>query len=494
MTTTCLLVGFDGLRPDLVSPELTPHLCRLKAWGVTFANHVTVYPSETRVVFASLVTGTTADRHGMIGNRFLDRSAVPPRMVDTADAALLERFDAETDGRLMTATTLGEALNDAGKSLAVLASNSRGATRCLNHKVKALEQLCLSGHFEDIATPADAASDILKALGPLPPAAEPGTPDLEAQTVLTTAFLDYVWPRYRPDVTLLWYSEPDLSSHFSGVGAPETKQAIAHADAQFGRILDWWMAEGHEVGVQLFATSDHGHITAHTRVSVADTLNAAGLTAGAALGPDVDAVIVPGQVGAIYLTDPTEAAIARASAALMDTDWCGSIFTRGRNDIDGIAPGTFAQGLVFAEHARAPDVNFCFLSEDQNDQYGLSGQTYYDSGLAPGLGVHGGLHSRELASVAIAAGSHFENGTTSTLPTCVSDIAPTLLQLLGLARPHSVTGRVLEEAFVEPDCKNSVPTETIVLETHLGEYAQTLNRIRYGDVTYLSDAGASRHT
>lgn len=487
MRPSFLLVGFDGLRPDLVAPGLTPNLCRLKAEGVILANHVTVYPSETRVAFPSFVAGTTPDRHGMIGNRYMDRSAASPRMIDTADAKLLEQIDAETDGQLLTAKTLGELLKSYGKSLAVLASNSRGATRCLNHKARSLGQICFSGHYEDVATPADKMADLLRSLGPLPPEADPGASDVEAQTLLTTAFLDHVWPKHRPDVTMLWYSEPDHSSHGFGVGAAETRRAITHADAQFGRILDWWLTDGRDDGVQLFAVSDHGHITAHTRVSVRDAMEGAGFRSGTAPGPGMDAVIVPGQVGAIYLTDRRETAIAKAVASLMDTDWCGPIFTRGRDTVDGIAPGTFASSLVMAEHERSPDISFGFRSDDRIDAYGLLGRTFYDSDLPEGLGVHGGLHPKELQSLAIVAGSAIKRNTTSHLPSGVSDIAPTMLHLMGLPGPATMTGRVLNEALeASPRPQADQLPETERFETGASGFRQTLTRASYGGSTYLT--------
>ncbi|WP_337739722.1 alkaline phosphatase family protein [Sinorhizobium medicae] len=61
------IVSFDGLRPDLISPELTPNLCRLQSLGITLSKHRTIYPSETRSAFPSLVTGTTTSSHGMVG-------------------------------------------------------------------------------------------------------------------------------------------------------------------------------------------------------------------------------------------------------------------------------------------------------------------------------------------------------------------------------------------------------------------------------------------
>lgn len=49
-----LIASFDGLRPDLISKELTPNIARVQELGVTLARHNTVYPSETRTAFPSL--------------------------------------------------------------------------------------------------------------------------------------------------------------------------------------------------------------------------------------------------------------------------------------------------------------------------------------------------------------------------------------------------------------------------------------------------------
>ncbi|MCK1591915.1 alkaline phosphatase family protein [Bradyrhizobium sp. 169] len=61
-----LIVLFDGLRPDLVKPSLTPKLVRLQRRGAVLARQRTVSPSETRIALTSLVTGATPDRHGII--------------------------------------------------------------------------------------------------------------------------------------------------------------------------------------------------------------------------------------------------------------------------------------------------------------------------------------------------------------------------------------------------------------------------------------------
>ncbi|RUV12652.1 alkaline phosphatase family protein, partial [Mesorhizobium sp. M5C.F.Ca.IN.020.32.2.1] len=153
-----LIVSFDGLRPDLIAAELTPNLVRLQAQGVTLSKHRTVYPSETRSAFPSLVTGATTNGHGMVGNKYVDRSVSPPRYIDTSDAVLLRKLDLESGGKLMSAATLGEILASEGRSLAVLATNTPGTTRFFHHKAEDFGHVRLSGHFREACT-ADALAE-----------------------------------------------------------------------------------------------------------------------------------------------------------------------------------------------------------------------------------------------------------------------------------------------------------------------------------------------
>ena len=58
-----LIVAFDALRPDMVTPELMPNLTRFAGEGVRFANNRSTYPTETRVNQTTLVTGTLSLIH-----------------------------------------------------------------------------------------------------------------------------------------------------------------------------------------------------------------------------------------------------------------------------------------------------------------------------------------------------------------------------------------------------------------------------------------------
>ncbi|MCC8965370.1 alkaline phosphatase family protein [Bradyrhizobium sp. Pear76] len=481
-----VVVSFDGLRPDLIDSALTPNIVRLKERGVTLACHRTVYPSETRVAFPSLITGATPDQHGMIGNKYVDRTAMPTRYIDTSDAKRLRELDLESGGRLMSAPTLGEILAKRGRSLAVLATNTPGTTRLFHHKAEDFGHMRLSGHFPEACTPDTLKLEIEDRFGTLPPAPPPGTPDLEAQELITSAFLEVVWPKSKPDVTILSFGEPDTCSHFSGTGAEKTREVIAFCDKQLGRVIDWWEAEAHNNDVQIAVISDHGHITGHTRVSVADSLRRAGFSPSTAPGVDVDAVVVPGQVGAIYLPDRTDRNVIKAVEAITSEPWCGCVFTAPKNEVEGIAPGTFGRHLVGVEHARSPDIVFSFRTDDSVDPFGLVGGTYYDNDRRTGLGLHGGLHPKELAAVGVLAGTAFlDSGLMSRTPSGICDVVPTILEVMDIERSQGMTGRVLQEALANTSAAADSSITPDIFETGSGAYSQALRRVRVGTSIYL---------
>jgi hypothetical protein len=165
--------------------------------------------------------------------------------------------------------------------------------------------------------------------------------------------------------------------------------------------------KGRTEGVQIIAISDHGHITGHTRVSVIDSLRDAGFRPDIAPAPDVDVVVVP-RTG--------RRALSRRTSRRADRP------TRGDAH------------RVFADHARAPDVSFAFRADDGIDPFGLIGDTFYDNDRGTGLGLHGGLHPKELAAVGIAAGSAFPGASSVSTVPGIGDFVPTILHLLESAR------------------------------------------------------------
>jgi len=66
--TTVLLMVADGLRPDYVTPDLMPNLCREAEGGVLCTAHHAAIPTLTRVNSATLSTGCYPAHHGIVDN------------------------------------------------------------------------------------------------------------------------------------------------------------------------------------------------------------------------------------------------------------------------------------------------------------------------------------------------------------------------------------------------------------------------------------------
>ena len=121
-----VVVVFDGLRPDMVSAETTPHLERFRAQGTCFDGR-SVFPSMTRVCSSSIATGAPPSVHGIVGNKFFHLGISKDRALNLAkieDFRMFERAGLPA----LTAPTFADVLASAGKRLAIAHGGSTGAT------------------------------------------------------------------------------------------------------------------------------------------------------------------------------------------------------------------------------------------------------------------------------------------------------------------------------------------------------------------------------
>jgi phosphonoacetate hydrolase len=136
----------------------------------------------------------------------------------------------------------------------------------------------------------DAAAEVREALGATPDAAVPNIPRVDfAGRVL----IEHVLPHHRPDVALLWLSEPDVSFHWGGLRAPHTQQALRAADAVLGRVRAWRDAQPDATDIAIIVLSDHGHVTGRGKRCLRTELQQAGFRAGTGMGADIDVVVAP---------------------------------------------------------------------------------------------------------------------------------------------------------------------------------------------------------
>lgn len=424
-----ILIVLDGLRPDMVAAM--PALSKLIAHGTRFANARSVFPSETRVATPSLVTGCRPAAHGMVANTVFDRALAPDRLLRTKDAADYRILSAGAESPLLR-PTIGEVLAGAGRSFAVVSAGTPGQTLVASPAARRL------GQFRWNAADTDTAEALAVAarLGPTPPAS---IPNLDRTRHTARVLTEVVLPELRPDVALFWCPEPDISFHYRGLGDAETSLALAEADACVARIMAWRDAQPDAKEIGLIALSDHGHVTGHRKIPVAELMARDGLPAGAG-GTAI--TVAPAGAPGIWLADPSLA--PQVADWLARQDWAGPVLAHD----PALLPGRTAPlALLEANHPRAADLVLLFAGEEGPDHYGLPGRAPFDAGDVPeGGGMHGGLHRRELATVLAFEGGPFTPGLTMQGMADLTDVAPTLLHLLGV-EASTMQGRVLHQAW-----------------------------------------------
>lgn len=439
-----LIVVIDGLRADMVSEQLTPNLAGFGSGGCHYSSGHSVFPSETRVVATALATGSTPGKHGLVANKVYDPSVFENEVIDTGNIKHIDAGYAAYGGRLVTTPSLGEVLAQSGLSVAVVSSGSGGTTRLVNPMAQSIGHFSLCMRDWSSSTPAGLAAEILNEFGPVPEASRPNILRTRLQTDI---FLKGVFPRVLPDVSILWYTDPDYTSHQKGIGSAENHEAIRSVDDEFGRLVDWWRRSEYYDQMQLIVLSDHGHITSRRKVDIKGTLADAGFRYDTHFGNGADYVGKLGYSSALWVRNRDYSRVAEMVGWLQTQSWCGVIFTSNGNGIEGAVPGTFDRSLVLADHARAPEIYYIMSNDDNTDSNGIAGGCCYDGNYPEGGSVHGGLHEKELNTLLMAQGSRFRNKFQCDFPAGVIDIAPTVLHLLGVSIPPQMGGRVLGEAI-----------------------------------------------
>jgi hypothetical protein len=477
-----LLVAFDGLRPDMITPDLMPNLFEFSSQAAVFENHRCVFPSETYVNTTSLVTGTVPATHGIVANFFLDPHVDPREPFAGFSVPSIEKAQQAYQGRLFTVPSAGELLGDAGRRLAVLSTNSAGSARLKHHRVHDYAHLNLCCHSPETSFPQSEIDAIITKFGRL---SEKTVPDLDGVTYVTNVFLDDLAAKELPDLTMLWYGEPDNTYHAFGIGSPENLQALRHSDEEFSRVFDWWLSKGLYEGIQLLVVSDHAHITQQHKVSVGNYLTQCGFSVDRHLEDGADVALIPGYSGNLLVQDHAPDRIAAVAEALTDWDCMGLVFTRSKNGNKGGISATLAMELLLSEHPRSPDIAFVLASDDTANAFGYPGTCYFDSEFVPlGGGIHGGLHPLELNCVCMARGSFFQEETRISTYSGIVDILPTILTGLGLPIPEHVSGRILSEVLQYWGTQE-IPARNETFESSNGYFHQVLNRVRIGESVYL---------
>lgn len=457
-----LIIVVDGLRPDYVTREAMPRLVRLGERGIVFTAHHSVVPTVTRVNGSSLVTGAYPETHGLLGNAIYIPSVSGTRVLDTGAREELQEVE-RAEGRLLTAPSLGEILEGAGKQLLAVGSGTTGSAYVLNQA--AANRAII---HSDYVLPADLAARVLQRLGPVPPR---GTPNTAQHRRAVDAYLAFGLDDLRADVTIAWLNDPDATAHAKGIGSAPARESIAAVDSEIGRIEDGLKTKGLLDRTDVIVTTDHGFST-HTGGFRLEAL----VEPFAEPLPDGSRDIVVAE-GAVHIRGRVDAArVARVVASLQKKPEVGAIFTRPRPDggAEGVVPGTLSFDIARWNHPRSGEILVSANWTAEANAAGYPGMT-----TQTGVAGHGATSPYDIHNTLIAAGPDFREHTISAVPTANVDIAPTVLRLLGLPIPASMTGRVIAEALRSGPAPASI------------RVAKSTEVVRNGDGSYVLTAHVS---
>jgi arylsulfatase A-like enzyme len=463
-----LVIVVDGLRPDYVTPDWMPTLHSLAERGVFFEQHHAAIPTVTRVNSPSLSTGSYPETHGLMGNSVYFPSVDAEKALNTSDYENLFKIR-EAEGKLLTATTIGEVLEASGKQFLAISSGSSGSSYLLNPELSGAGIINV-----DIILPESLRPRVEAVAGPVPEDSMPATPRVKWSI---DAYLELGLKEIRPDVTFIWMTDPDHTAHSKGIGDPVMVESLRGVDEQIGRILEAHEQLGLTARMNIMVTADHGFSTNTGGINLALFLRQNGFASGVHVAGD-----------AIYVNSNDPDRIEAIVALLREQETIGPIFTRGvQGDwATGSVPGTLSFESIHWQHDRSADILVFPAWGDAKNAYGFQGDT-----ATGGVAGHGSTSRWDIHNTLIAAGPAFKSGVRSGVPSANPDVAPTALRILGIDPPATMTGRVLIEALVDGPDPNSVSVRRgVVPRTAPGTTRES--RLSWAEVDgrrYIDSAG-----
>ena len=293
-----ILFVWDGLRPDSVTQEYTPKLLEMSRQGVFFEHNHSTYPTFTMMNSSSLSTGDYPGRTGFYGNTVwlgknsLDGKNVLNKSVDykqpvfTEDWNILTALNSYYSGRLFLVSRLLEV------------AQAKGLKTCIVGKTGAAFMFDLArggyGIDENTVFPQSLAAELQQSGHALPkntPVMWPGitladgngnptgfsgksfmsdgvtsdptvgvkSPFHDANQYMMNVYLDYILPVKGPDISIVWFRDPDSTEHAYGPGSAAYKDALMKMDSMLGQLLDKLKKIGLDKNTDIIVVSDHGH-------------------------------------------------------------------------------------------------------------------------------------------------------------------------------------------------------------------------------------------
>lgn len=302
-----ILFVWDGLRPDVITQENTPNLYKLKQAGSFFSDHHSSYPTVTMNNANSFATGNYSGGTGFYGNRtwrpdianlgYSDIDFNQP--VFTQEHYVLQGLQQEKAGKpLMYVDTLiqiarkyGLKTAQVGKAGPIALQDahlpSQNGVILTPHKIYPSDfakKLQRKGYFipkkavslypetdlqlrEGNPDPTTSAEPVtVKTIDGKIPLTDLSDPSLAKEALVKDAneymmniFLKEILPEHKPDISIVWFREPDTTEHKYGPGSKPFYQALRNQDKLLGKLLLYMDKLGIAKSTNLLIASDHGH-------------------------------------------------------------------------------------------------------------------------------------------------------------------------------------------------------------------------------------------
>lgn len=416
-----IVITLDGLMPEAyLHPDAhglqIPVLRRLVAEGASSDGALSVFPTLTYPAHASIASGVTPARHGIVSNlafdpleqnqeawRWYDEDVKVPRVWDVARAA------GYTTALVQWPTTVGEAATFHVPEV------WRAKT---SEDLKLLDALSTPGLLEKVVA---AYPDFVARYQP------PGITDAAVIDIASV-----VLAQAKPNLMFLHLAQVDGAQHRFGLFSDEARAAMENADAQLGRLLTAAKDAGIEDRLGLILASDHGFAEVRRQINPNALLRRAGLLEVDAAGKVLDwqaATLPAGGSAYIYLRRPDDAALRAATAR---------VFEEALK-----AGGSGIQRILSQEQIRASggDASAFIALEAELGTYFGRGRDAYDT-TPPYRATHGYSPERpEMKASLISFGAAQPGGALADAR--LIDIAPTVAAWLGLEL-GPVDGKPLE--------------------------------------------------
>lgn len=477
-TRRVLLIGTDGLRPDQFDPELMPTYAALMARGTKLAAHHSIFPSYTRAILSTLGTGCTPGKHGVVTMTLRVDGATPDHIVRTADSDQLAELDRMTGGHAIMKPTLGDLLEQHGLRMGVAGAQTSGggAIWARHQQIPKLVAATTYGRPEN--------QRIWDQLGGPPPPMDLPTRDPH-DLYIARGVRDVLLNDDSLRLIVVWLAEPDFALHKHGLGSPEVREAMRVCDESLAAILDGLDRRGIRDQFDILLISDHGHSSVDQQGTFAEQLQ----RAKGDLGDRMPALTIADNYlyPEPYAAAPSASDLGPLVAWIQEQPWAGAVFG-GTTEIARL-PGVLPLTELWngATNERAPLIAINPAWSDRENGFGVPGTVSALIKHGGNVSTHGSASPYDMHPMAYAIGPDFREGVTTELPSGATDIAPTILSLLGIDPPAWMDGRVLWEtmnaAAGEPgDVRDDRVGPAV---HHTGGFAPVLHRHHVGATSYV---------